>query len=807
MLGPSHLARHLGLAISPLFKSKFVADGEHFAMLDGRRASFACSTGDHRDVSVQSSKDWQWSADLAHHVLIGANEIEVRSGRGPSRRFALESVEKRLEDFVAFLSAQRPGLPDVVPFLIREFRDIWGTTTRQDGQSALAAFLLSLQASEQDADVLSDPVWCKETAVDIGLDPDMVDGAITHSTIVRAQSIQSRAERFGVRLIPSLVLRHAAGRLFQEAHAVLESQQFGLFGDSTITIVPNYSPSGAYYTPVPIARMLAEWAVRRWTDKDGNITIADFACGSGVFLTEALRALERNGFRGTVNLLGRDKSAQAIVMAKVAIRAILRDSDLRVSEDFSVADAFSEAWPQADIVLMNPPFRSWERMNSQERDWVHELVGGIGRGRPDLSVGFVEKAMGSVKRGGVVATLVPAGVLGSDSLGKWRGSLANRATPTLVAVLGEHGLFQHALVNIGIVALEDVGNTVSRPSNPQVHVAWSSADVGSSSKTVRAVRRSLFEPDFTAGAPSQIGWSLGVTSLAAWMKRPSWLPGAGALGSLLELIQTRVPTTVGSLFHVHQGIRTGANEVFVRTEVEINDLPSSERVYFRWVVDTPSFVNGVIEPRNMLFVPDPNWRDEAAVRSAVPEFFNRYLKTGRDSLLSRKSLVDGRWWQLTRPRGWMFNGRARLVSKRFGLYPAFARDYDGAFAIVQANAWLPGEILTTGQDRTGLRETLTSYWWFLNSRVFIAILREYCPNVAGGQLDLENKYVKNVPIPNFVEQFRENPALRQIAISMRTNYAERLPRTADLDRYAAAAYGTDISEWNLAGLEYPDNES
>ena len=86
----------------------------------------------------------------------------------------------------------------------------------------------------------------------------------------------------------------------------------------------------------------------------------------------------------------------------------------------------------------------------------------------------------------------------------------------------------------------------------------------------------------------------------------------------------------------------------------------------------------------------------------------------------------------------------------------------------------------------------------------VALLREYCPNVAGGQLDLEHKYVKHVPLPDLVRQFQENPALQVLASSIRTRHAERLPTISDRDQFAAAAFGTDVSEWNLSGLELPD---
>src|SRR5439155_27299048 len=190
-------------------------------------------------------------------------------------------------------------------------------------------------------------------------------------------------------------------------------------------------------------------------------------------------------FRGKVLLIGRDKSAQAITMAKVAVRTVQRDmpETIQIVPDISQADALDTEWPKANVILMNPPFRSWERMSAREREWVREVTHGIGR--PDLSVGFIEQAVRALHPFGAIATLVPAGVLASDRLSKWRDSLIQRAMPTLVAVLGEHGLFQHALVNVGILALQESPRVPLGPLKTlPVYVAWSSAETGAASKAI-----------------------------------------------------------------------------------------------------------------------------------------------------------------------------------------------------------------------------------------------------------------------------------------------------------------------------------
>jgi predicted RNA methylase len=807
MNGSSQMAQRLGMAMSRLFPSGSVYfPGEHYAMLDGRRASFACSTIDTPDISPENSRNWQWSADLAHHVLMTSDKVEVRSGRDPQiYSFRRKSVETQLEEFLTFLDgSSRFALPDVVPFLVEEFRGIWAASDYTEGQNALASFLFALQAAgEHDPSILEDPGWRSKTALDVGIDdPGLVAGELRESTIERARKMRACAP-LGLRLVPSLILRHAAGRLFQEAHAVLESKQFGLFGNASISTAPTYSPTGAYFTPVPIARLLAEWALQRWSAFPSELTIADFACGSAVFLTESL---ERRGFQGTVRIVGRDKSAQAITMAKVAVRALEHDVPMmEVITDIGQADALESAlWPKADVVLMNPPFRSWERMDEREREWVHEVT--KSKGRPDLSVGFIDRAIRSLNPSGVLATLVPAGVLASDGLSRWRSELLERVTPSLIAVLGEHGLFEHALVNVGILALQDNAH-LSVASKSPLFVAWSSAETGAASRVIRAIRRSITEPDELGLSRGDVSnFSVSMTNIDALGQRPSWLPGAGALGSLLDSIQARAGTKVGDLFHVRQGIRTGANEVFIQPKEVVATLPERERQYFREVVDAASFVEGDIKPRKCLFVADKSWQNESEVMRAIPQFFNGYLQTRKDSLekRKRKSMDASRYWELTWPRFWAFDGRPRLVSKRFGLYPAFARDPEGRFAVVQANAWIPTDMLTTGGSEDTVRDILTAYWWMLNSRIAVALLREYCPNVAGGQLDLEHKYVKHVPLPHLSRQLLENPALQVLASAIRTRNADRLPSISDRDHFAATAFGTSISDWNLSGVEVPD---
>jgi hypothetical protein len=796
-------AHQLGLAASPLFGiDAGQPAGEHFALLDGRRGSFAYSLVEQSDISPEDSRNWQWSADLAHHVVVTPDEVRVQSGSERPRRFDRSSVEHQLRTFLTFLEESRHiGLPDIVPFLIDEFLQLWSVVPgeRPTGAVALATFLVALEAAgEEDPAVFDDRSWRLAKGVELGFEDETASllETLDERVIARATKIHARTPR-GLQIVPSLVLRHTAGRLFQEAHAYLEAAQMGLFDDNLITTVPTHSPTGAYFTPLALARLVAESALRRWDVLPDELTLADFACGSGVFLTEGLRELERRGYGGTVRVIGRDISPEAITMARVSVSTTKRDLiGMRVIPDITRADAFQlEVWPQADVILMNPPFRSWEQMGAPEREWVRRALGGTSGGRPDLSVGFVERALSALNPSGVLATLLPAGVLSSEGLGAWRSSLLERITPRLIAVLGEHGLFRHATVNVGVLVLQRKPAEATSDHH-LIDVAWAAPEPGAASEAIRAIRRRLESPamnNVREGEDS--AWTVTESSVGAWSDRQSWLPGPGALGPLLDQLQ-QIPTRVEDLFHVHQGIRTGANEIFLVTESELNKLGKEKR-FFRPVVDTASFVEGELHPQMFLFVHDPEWQSEDDLERAVPTFFRERLSVSanRRVLSARKGIR--RWWELTRVRGWSFDGRARLVSKRFGLYPAFARDFSGNLAVVQANAWVPKDPLVRA-DSERIYETLTAYWWLLNSRVAVALFKEYCPNVAGGQLDLENKYVRHVPLPNLALRAQEDPGVQELATQIRQRNGEKLPSLGERDVYAAAVFGTQVADWPLS---------
>src|SRR4029078_6916092 len=95
-----------------------------------------------------------------------------------------------------------------------------------------------------------------------------------------------------------------------------------------------------------------------------------------------------------------------------------------------------------DILVMNPPFVSWEDMSPQQKDALSQVLGDLTKIRPDLSSAFLLKAALSIRRGGVLSSIIPASFLDGDSAAGVREKLGEILAPRLLARLGSHQLFR-----------------------------------------------------------------------------------------------------------------------------------------------------------------------------------------------------------------------------------------------------------------------------------------------------------------------------------------------------------------------------
>lgn len=760
----NHWANRFGLATTPLFEHEVESDsGEHSVLLDGSYGTFAMSVSEEELWRTGAPANWVWSSDVPHHVTVTPGKIAVLRWDRPdqARVFERRSVERNLDGFYDFLTEDRlRSNKSVVEHLVGFFRRLrsLGHASNIPDMRATDLFTAALARLMvgQDRSLSADEYGL---ATDWGELLASVDQRGLHAVIQETE--QASGSLSWLKLHPELAIRHAGGQLFQEAHFELlrGATDFDLFGLVGASEVSTTSRGGTHFTPATLARSLVERAFANLetpVHQRDELTVCDPTCGSGAFLHETLRTLRRAGFNGRLRLIGYDISPAAIAMARFSVASSLRDWSPQggVELDLRVGDTLGElGMPQADIITMNPPFIGFASQNALQREQLTAALGSAGRG--DYSMAFVVRALEALRPGGVLGTLFPASLLSLKAASAWREQLLDLGDVRFLASIGDFGLFSHALVQVAAAVFH------KGPDAKQEFVALiTENDPQATSMALRQLRRQ--ESEDSVAAVVEKSWSLFPVSSDRLRERPTWrLPTPKAERIINALSQSGFPT-VGDLFDIAQGIQTGFNSALLLTSEEITSLPPKERRYFRKATMTDSIQNGQVVSHYWVFFPHDSgggiFADEAAVKKAVPKYFERFLAPNRAKLMARSAISATQrqdWWGLMRAREWSLHTEPRIITKFFGAEGAFVGDFDAEYFAVMGHVWTlkaRANDTASGEDfevsQLSDRELLAAYVALCNSEVFVKLVGLYSPHVAGGQFDLSARHVAPIPMPD-----------------------------------------------------------
>ena len=796
-------ASQFGLAVAPLFSSTEIdSSNSHNVLLDGGLGSFALSVGEAAEEHRDSFKSWAWSSNLAHHVSLNDKQVRVSRWDKPDAEvLTRSSVEKRLGAFYKYLIADKVRSNQRVTKhfldLFRSMRSVVSDAGRDDHLS-VSAFLAFIESQTAREEKPSEGLEILES-----LSPSSVAS-------LRERASQLDVFSSSLELLPLLAIRHAGSEIFQEAHyEFLRAPSPDLFGYVGPAETTANTRGGAHFTPPALARSLCEQTlhqIENLHDRD-QLTILDPACGSGAFLHEATRTLQRLGFNGKLVLVGRDISQPAICMAEFALKHAGMDWTPTggMEVDLRSSDSLQADMPAADVVLMNPPFVSWASLDQNQRELMRGILGKSLSGRADLSMAFVTKALASINDGGVLGALLPSSLLTLQAAEAWRASLLDHGTLRLIASLGDHGLFSHALVSVSAMVIDKGG---SQSQKPPVRALIASNSKEATGEALRALRRGNSSQHSAASAPT---WRLFDLKYDTFERRPTWRLMRPEMERLVGNVLSAGARPINTLFDVKQGVRTGSNKVFILDKAAFLDLPKSERLYFKPAIINESISAGRIESKHWVFYPYGQLEDEleteADLAKKLKNYYARYLKPNRNALAQRSSISgSGRsdWWGLTRRRTWSLSGRPRIVSKYFGGTGGFSTDIEAEYVVVQGHAWLPRWLPTNEQNvdedlddasKLTLETILYAYAALMNSTGFSSIIEVFSPHVAGGQFDLSPRYVNSIPIPDLpsiVADMDGGSIVGQLARLGREPRPENSSWRARVESLVEDLYGTQL---------------
>jgi adenine-specific DNA-methyltransferase len=733
----------LGLLPVPLFNLQ--NQNDKVILLNGRVGNFCLDLA----PSDEDPRNLAWSSDVGHYVKIYDDIVEVYRWDGkPSslERYKKKSVEENLVKFYDYLQKDQPSRDlSIISFAIKTFRTLRGVLGRDfDGQKSLRAFLYLLACTSEDVNrnELNLDKWglCSDIQ-------DIVNSVNSSDWESLIDSLRNGTSFYGLTPNISLLLRHASGTLFEEAHYETEAfdqSQLYLPGilPNPVSVKKETNFVGIYYTPPSIARTLVEETLNALGELPLRLKVFDPACGSGVFLKEVLRQLSLRNYSGSVELEGWDISPAAIDMAKF----ILFYEKDKLSDQFSLKininhqDSLDETkqWSnQADVILMNPPFVSWNKLSESQRDLVKKSLGSLMQKTPDLASVFLYKALQSLTSRGVIGCILPASILGAESYTKIRQAFISHLDIYLVGKLGSHHLFSNAQIDTAFL----VGKS-PKTSNSTLSL-WADHRLESSSAVLRALRRYNYHGRDSFNIVDKKGFSI-YENPSLSENLISWSPRSYSAFNLLK--QLKQFSKAKDFFEIKEGVSTGLNAVFILAKKDVEKLPKRERKFFRPAITTESINESKLSDTSYVFYPYgeniPKIQLEDELRKYIETYYNDYLLPYKSKLVSRPRKTESNWWTLNEYRSWQVEKIPKLVSTHFGKVGSFAWDSSGNYVVINGFAWFPKK------DKVLPESVGLAYLAILSCPFINNLLDSISNHIGGGQWDLSKRYVSNMPLPD-----------------------------------------------------------
>jgi len=754
-----------------------------YVLLNGSTGNFCLDYTDdifNKSIAIQRA----WSSDTGYYVKIlpGTNNVKItRWWDGYEEEIPSQKVIDNPANFYKAITKSQDSriANSIISFAKEAFIKLRNCIQHPDnGQQSLRMFMYLLASLEDDLNTPSEVEKNKWMLNDYDIN------WISNNDWQQL----SNAFKIGinnVKPLVNLVLRHASNRLFQEAHreATKKTFQTVMFGGADRDYNSGIS-DGAYYTPTPLVRTIVQealWAldkVKPLIERD-SLRILDPACGSAEFLRETLRQLKMKGYAGAITIAGWDISEIACEISKFVLHYESRSEwNNAINLLISNRDSLSYNWAieqRFDVVLMNPPFTSFENLG-ERKSIVQEGLSGYIKGQPDGAALFWKKAAEIVKDEGVLGLVLPHSFLGAETYDKLRNYLKENLKMefSLVGRLGSAGLFEKAMiipyVLVGTKNVRPVANTV----------LWTDFQQSSAYEALRELRKyRLNEIPVPFVTPTYSIYEN--EQLTDKVINKNWVVSSHKMYLLSQKLKGF--DTVRNIFKVSRGVDTGNNAAFLLSKNEWLELPKNERPYFKPCVMKESIQNGQLNDKLYLFYPYKKYaiNSEHELVEKTPKYFDLRLMGNKTKLKKRKGFEE-RWWLLNRERS--LPNTPKIISSYFGKSGYFAFDKTGEYIVGQSFAWM------LKKEDGGNEVYYFAYLALLHSPIIDKLLEMVCNVLDGGYFDLSKHYVENMPLPDLSMVDRE-------MVNILSKFGENINEGKSIDKnnlnqVVANAYGLDI---------------
>ncbi len=705
-----------------------------FVMQNGVSGDFCISFED----SINDKFSTAWSSNTKNFILVDKDSIILYNWlRAKEERISLKAIAENINSFDEYLhTVSQSSYENAVQFTLKIFNEIRNEINdKANGEETLTNLLFIITNGEYKDSTLKK--------------------SITNKYIEKFSNGLKQIHN----LIPdtNLIVRHSSGQLFYEAHQeiIYFNKQIDLWGNILDDkIIKNNQYSSVHYTPTYLSRTIVENAIGQINLKNKKIKIFDPACGSSEFLSEAIKQLQSLNYKGIIEVIGWDISKIAILTSNFVLNSFKKELGNKLDITIKlVENSLTEVWDRDyDLILMNPPFISWELLDTdKERTAVRETLGEYYDGKPNMAAAFFAKTIHCLNNDGILGCVIPSSILTFDAYKKLRIFCSKVLRINLVGKLGNY-VFSNALTDISCF----IATKTTKDSGNLPIVLWTNNEKDIPKIALTGLKKMQYS---LLSKIDEAGYSIYKSKLNPENYNVNSFKNNEIFLNIEELVSKKLLVRVKDVFNVQQGIRTGNNDIFKVEKGFYENLSAKEKKYFRLNIDNSTISEGKLTLQDYVWYPyDKDGiliKSETELKNLSNSYFNK-IKIFKDILSSRARKSSKDWWTLSEPRNWQFKKYPKLISTEFGKAGSFAYDAKGDAVVERGNGWLTIKEV----------EDEDFYFFYLaifNSTFFTNLLLIYCKQLAGGSwYDLSKKYTQNIPVPNFDSFDKEDNIYKRI---------------------------------------------
>lgn len=479
---------------------------------------------------------------------------------------------------------------------------------------------------------------------------------------------------------------------------------------------------GAIYTPMWLADHITKTAFGHWRRLHRSgikpRSICDPSCGIGPFLYAA-----GTDFEGAPTILGYDIDSVAIDYARLLGKATGMNWDITVrdalvngvlKESPSFFDVPQDMSDGIDVFLGNPPYVRHQNLDKEYVAELRERYPALAKGSFDLSVLFLDHALRCLAPGGIFSYIVSSKFTSAGYGKVISESLANTARVLSIDDLGDEQIFPGFTTYTCIVTAAKLPPakrfTVTRYPGGILATESLSAP---KSFTLPQSRLQTHPWDFTEGIEQDV----------------------------LRKLKAADHPLLDSLFRIVQGVRTGANNVFVVPRSKRESLDVDLLVPFvggehirRFRIDDES--QCLIFPYRFTELDEPALLRESQLKQYVLTW--DYLAEHRSVLEDRARDNGAPWYAFSRGQNLGLCRMPKILVREMMPRSEFAVDYSGSIAFSSGYALIPLYMPST---------EMKLWTAILNTNVMEFALRQHSTQLHSGWFRLLKHYLGRVRLP------------------------------------------------------------